>query len=97
MALPKVLRGSYISDIREVRYVTHCQHCPHLKECKKRRAPIEDCETVAEVVFLAGGDRKVSWSGVIDLKKIHRIVHDYLENEPPPDVALPPVQMRMEL
>jgi hypothetical protein len=46
--------------------------------------------------FLVDGKRSVFWSGVIELSKIARIVKDYLEGDPPRDVATGAVQMRME-
>jgi hypothetical protein len=91
-----VTEGSYAFQNREVVYTTHCPNCPHLAQCKQRRAPVEDCDTVGDVEFLVDGKRSVFWSGVIELSKIDRIVKDYLEGDPPSDVAMGAVQMRME-
>lgn len=99
MSVPKVLKGSYVAGDRKVVYYTRCEHCIHLKECRKGRAPMATCKHVADVEFFVGGVSKVAWSGVIVLKDIQRIVHDYLETDPPPDVAMATgmEQLEMEL
>jgi len=93
---PDLFQGTYVYQDCEITYWTKCPYCPNLATCKKRRAPVEGCETVGWVRFLVGGVGKVRWSGVIELKKIDGIVKDYLETDPPEDVAMPLRQMRLE-
>jgi hypothetical protein len=98
MKRPDVIAGIYAFLNREVAYRTKCPHCPNLKVCKNRRAPT-DCppEDIGWVQFLVDGKGKVIRSGVIELKTIQRFVRGYPENDPPADVAMPAVQMRMEI
>ena len=88
MIRPELLQGVYRSGNRELHYWTRCEHCAERPQCVRRRAPIADCDTVGWMRFVVDGRRLVYWSGIIDQRKIDRTVQDYLENDPPPDVAM---------
>ena len=98
MNQPRVLEGAYVADDgrRVIEYKTYCEYCLQYKACKKRRAPIEGCDTVGEVVFLVDNVRKASWSGVITVRQINSIVKQHLEcpwDAVPSDIAMPERQM----
>ncbi len=89
MNRPDVIRGSYTADVRTLTYWTMCEHCPERKECR------HTCDHPGWMRFLVNGHGSVHWSGIITLRKIARTVHDYLEREPPADVAMGMVQGRL--
>lgn len=97
MTQPRAREGAYVADDgrRVIEYNVYCPDCPRLRECKKRLAPAKDCQTVGRIVFLIDMVRKASWSGVITLRKIKRVVKDYLEcdwDDLPDDIAMPEQQ-----
>ena len=89
---PDVIEGTYTADTRTLEYWTQCEHCPQRKGCK------HTCDHPGWMRFLVDGQRSVGWSGIITQRKIDQTVRDYLENDPPDDVAYPPFRMeQMEL
>jgi len=86
---PNVIEGSYAADIRALEYWTRCEHCKERAECK------HTCDHPGWMRFLVDGKGSVGWSGIITLRKIARTVRDYLEKEPPADVAMGMVQGRL--
>ena len=90
MKRPDFHAGTYAIGVRELVYETYCENCPDRKGCK------HTCDHPGWMRFLVDGRRKVFWSGIITLRKIKGTVKDYLETDPPEDVAMPLRQMRLE-
>ena len=88
---PDVIEGTYTADTRTLEYWTQCEHCPQRKGCK------HTCDHPGWMRFFIDGKRKVFWSGIIDIRKVKATVKDYLESDPPEDVAVPFQQMEMTL
>ena len=89
MKRPEAIEGVYAADTRMLEYWTQCENCPDRKGCKHM------CDHPGWMRFLVDGQRKVFWSGIITLRKIKGTVKDYLETDPPEDVAMPLEQMRL--
>ena len=85
--LARLHQGTYTAGNRELEYWTRCENCTERKTCR------HTCDHPGWMRFYSGGKVRVTWSGIITLAKIKRTVHDYLENDPPIDVALAPEQL----
>jgi len=90
VSVPDLLDGTYeTSDGRTIEYWTRCEHCPGRKSCD------HSCETPGWIRFSWNGRPSVFISGIITIKKVQDTVAQYLESDPPEDVARPVEQMEM--